>query len=57
MEALSPCPTQYGRRNAFRSAFDMIQALKNSSVSVEKAKGMNVGELAGKVVVGEFVNS
>jgi 2-oxoglutarate/2-oxoacid ferredoxin oxidoreductase subunit beta len=57
VEVLSPCPTQYGRRNAFRSAFDMVQALKNSSVSVEKAQGMSVEELAGKVVVGEFVNS
>jgi 2-oxoglutarate/2-oxoacid ferredoxin oxidoreductase subunit beta len=56
VEVLSPCPTQYGRRNAFRSAFEMIQGLKNTCVSVEKAKGMNVEELAGKVVVGEFVN-
>jgi len=55
VEVLSPCPTQYGRRNALRSAFEMIQALKNSSVSLEKAKGMSVEELAGKVVVGEFV--
>ena len=55
VEVLSPCPTQYGRRNAFRSPFDMIQGLKNTCVSAEKAEGMNAGELAGKVVVGEFI--
>jgi pyruvate/2-oxoacid:ferredoxin oxidoreductase beta subunit len=55
VEVLSPGPTQYGRRNAFRSAFEMIQGLKNTCVSVEKAKGMSAEELAGKVVVGEFV--
>jgi 2-oxoglutarate ferredoxin oxidoreductase subunit beta len=55
VEALSPCPTQYGRRNAFRSAFDMIQGLKNTCVSVEKAKSLRPEELQGKILVGEFV--
>ena len=56
VEALSPCPTQYGRRNAFRSPFAMIEALKKSCIPAEKARGMSPEELAGKVVVGEFVN-
>ena len=52
----SPCPTQFGRRNAFRAAYDMIKALKDSCVSVEKAKGLEPAELQGKTVVGEFVD-
>jgi 2-oxoglutarate/2-oxoacid ferredoxin oxidoreductase subunit beta len=56
VEVLSPCPTQFGRRNAFRSPYAMIQALKNTCVSLEKAKGMPPEELKGKVLVGEFVN-
>jgi 2-oxoglutarate ferredoxin oxidoreductase subunit beta len=52
----SPCPTQFGRRNAFRTAYDMIKSLKDSCIPVEKAKGMAPAELQGKVVVGEFVN-
>ncbi len=56
VEVLSPCPTQFGRRNAFRSPFAMIQALKNTCVSLEKAKGLSPEELEGKVLVGEFVN-
>lgn len=55
VEVLSPCPTQFGRRNAFRSPFAMIQALKNTCVSLEKAKGLSPEELEGKVLVGEFV--
>jgi 2-oxoglutarate ferredoxin oxidoreductase subunit beta len=56
VEVLSPCPTQFGRRNAFRSPYAMIQALKNTCISLEKAKGMPPEELKGKVLVGEFVN-
>ncbi|MGA2956255.1 MAG: thiamine pyrophosphate-dependent enzyme [Thermodesulfobacteriota bacterium] len=55
VEVLSPCPTQFGRRNAFRSPFAMIQALKNTCVSLERAKGLSPEELEGKVLVGEFV--
>ena len=56
VEVLSPCPTQFGRRNAFRSPYAMIQALKNTCVSLEKAKGLSPEELEGKVLVGEFVD-
>jgi 2-oxoglutarate ferredoxin oxidoreductase subunit beta len=56
VEVLSPCPTQFGRRNAFPTAFAMIQALKNSCISLEKARGLEPTELRGKTTVGEFVN-
>jgi 2-oxoglutarate ferredoxin oxidoreductase subunit beta len=57
VEVLSPCPTQFGRRNAFRTPYAMIKALKESCISAEKAKGLSPEELAGKVIVGEFVNT
>jgi len=56
VEVLSPCPTHFGRRNAFRTAFAMLQALKKNSVSVEKAKKSDPAELQGKIIVGEFVS-
>ncbi len=56
VEVLSPCPTQFGRRNAFRTPFAMLQALKENSISVEKAKNLSPAELQGKITVGEFVN-
>jgi 2-oxoglutarate ferredoxin oxidoreductase subunit beta len=56
VEVLSPCPTHFGRRNAFQTAFAMIQALKKNCISVEKAKSLDPAELPGKITVGEFVN-
>jgi len=56
VEVLSPCPTQFGRRNELRTPFAMIEALKKNSVSAEKAKNLNPAELQGKIIVGEFVN-
>jgi hypothetical protein len=35
----------------------MIKALKENCISAEKAKGLSPEELAGKVIVGEFVNT
>lgn len=55
VEVLSPCPTHFGRRNDFRSAYDMLKGLKNSCISVEKAKGLSPEDLQGKIVVGELV--
>jgi 2-oxoglutarate ferredoxin oxidoreductase subunit beta len=57
VEVLSPCPTHFGRRNAFQTAFAMIKALKSSCLSVEKAKNLSQEELLGKIIVGEFVNA
>ncbi|MBI4496220.1 MAG: 2-oxoacid:ferredoxin oxidoreductase subunit beta [Deltaproteobacteria bacterium] len=55
VDVLSPCPTQFGRRNAFRSAFEMIQALRRDCLPLERARKMSPEELRGKVIVGEFV--
>ena len=55
VEALSTCPTQYGRRNANPTALGMLRSFRESCVSMEKAKSMTPAELAGKMVIGEFV--
>jgi 2-oxoglutarate ferredoxin oxidoreductase subunit beta len=55
VDVLSPCPTQFGRRNAFRAPYDMLVSLKNTCVSVEKAKSLPPDEVKGKILVGEFV--
>ncbi len=56
VEVLSPCPTHFGRRNAFRGANEMLQGLRKNCLSVEKAKSAPPEELKGRIVVGEFVN-
>jgi 2-oxoglutarate ferredoxin oxidoreductase subunit beta len=55
VDVLSPCPTQFGRRNAFRAPYDMLVSLKNTCVSIEKAKSLAPDEVKGKILVGEFV--
>lgn len=55
VEVVSPCPTQYGRRNETPSAWEMMQRLKEDSVSKARAEKMSPKELRGKIIVGEFV--
>ncbi|SIN73742.1 2-oxoacid:ferredoxin oxidoreductase subunit beta [Halodesulfovibrio marinisediminis] len=38
LEVLTPCPTQYGRKNKFRHVVDMYTWLKKNTVKVEKLK-------------------
>ena len=57
VEVLSPCPTQFGRRNAMGSPFEMMEALRQSCVSIDKAAGLGAEELEDKILVGEFLNS
>lgn len=56
IEAISPCPTQFGRRNRMGDPAQVMKALEASLVPLRKAKGMTMEELSGKVVYGEFVH-
>jgi len=56
IEAMSPCPTAYGRRNRLGAGVDMIEDLKRDAVPYSKAKKMTQEELEGKVVTGIFIN-
>ncbi len=55
VEALSTCPTQYGRRNDNPSPLGMLQAFKESCITLERSRTMSQEELAGKTLIGEFV--
>lgn len=55
VEVLSTCPTQYGRRNENPTPMGMLRALKENCVTIKRAQGMNVEELADKTIIGEFV--
>jgi len=56
VEALSPCPTQYGRRNRVADPGELLKALQATLVSREEAAGLSAAALQGKVVCGEFVH-
>ena len=56
VEAMSPCPTVYGRRNKLRNGVVMLQELKDLAVPVKKAEKMTEEEREGKVITGIFVD-
>lgn len=56
IECLDVCPTGYGRKNNFRKIEDMYDWLRDSSVSIEKAKSMDAATLKEKNVIGVFKN-
>ena len=55
IEVLSPCPTQAGRRNRLGTPAEMLRALQQRCVPLSRARQMPAEELAGKVLIGEFV--
>ncbi len=57
VEALSPCPTHYGRRNHLGEAPEQLQRLREVLVSPEEAAVLPVGERRGRIVCGEFVHA
>ncbi|MDH5449882.1 MAG: thiamine pyrophosphate-dependent enzyme [Candidatus Bathyarchaeota archaeon] len=54
IEAVSQCPTAFGRRVGLKTMKDMLTWLKENSVPRDEAKKMTESELVGKIVVGEF---
>jgi 2-oxoglutarate ferredoxin oxidoreductase subunit beta len=55
IEVLSPCPTQYGRRNLLDKPEDMIKDLMQRCILEEEALGLTGEERAEKIITGEFL--
>lgn len=56
IEALSPCPTQYGRRNRADTSVQMLKALAQNCISREQASNMDKKTLKTRITTGEFTN-
>jgi len=56
IEVLSPCPTQFGRRNRFDSPADMLKILMDRCITTEEAATLSENELKDKIITGEFSN-
>jgi 2-oxoglutarate ferredoxin oxidoreductase subunit beta len=54
IEALSQCPTYYGRKNKLRTAVDNLKWQKDVVVPAAKAAEMTPEQLEGKIPVGEL---
>jgi 2-oxoglutarate ferredoxin oxidoreductase subunit beta len=56
IEAVSQCPTAFGRRVGFKDAGEMLKWFKENAVTIKQAESLNEEDLTGKIVVGEFVH-
>ena len=56
IEILTPCPTQFGRRNQFDAPADMLKLLMDKCIMKEDAEGLSSEELSDKIITGEFTN-
>lgn len=54
IEAVSQCPTYFGRKNRMRSPVEMMKFMKENSLNRRKALKMDPEEVEGKLIVGEF---
>ena len=54
IEVLSPCPTQFGRRNQYESAAEMLKMLSEGCISKEEAQQLSREELGERIITGEF---
>jgi 2-oxoglutarate/2-oxoacid ferredoxin oxidoreductase subunit beta len=54
IDCLSPCPTQFGRRNQMDRPDQMIGELIQRCILLEEAQGLSRQELSGKIITGEF---
>ncbi|MBW1921450.1 MAG: 2-oxoacid:ferredoxin oxidoreductase subunit beta [Deltaproteobacteria bacterium] len=57
IEVLSPCPTQFGRRNQYDSPTEMIALLLERCISKEEAEHLSEEDLRGKIITGEFTGA
>jgi 2-oxoglutarate/2-oxoacid ferredoxin oxidoreductase subunit beta len=55
IDVLSPCPTQFGRRNELDQPSEMIRDLLQRCVLPEEAEGMSEETLKEKIITGEFL--
>lgn len=54
VEAISQCPTYYGRRNKMKTPLEMLEWQKKNSIDIKKARDLDPEQLKGKIITGIF---
>lgn len=54
IEAITACPTAYGRRNKMKDGAEMLLRQKDNAVHIKKTEKMTFEELKGKIIIGEL---
>ena len=57
IEAVSVCPTYYGRKNKKGESVEMMKSLKENAVNAKAAEKLPKEKLEGKFLIGEFFKS
>lgn len=52
VEAITPCPTAFGRQNRLATPLDNLRWIEENTVDAHRASGLSESELAGKLVTG-----
>lgn len=55
VEAITPCHTQFGRKNKYKSPVDMYKWMKKASVPVERYNEMSEAQKKDRLPIGVFV--
>lgn len=56
IEVISQCPTQFGRKNEIADPKQLMDWFKERSIKLERAKRLPPRKIAGRLVLGEFVD-
>jgi 2-oxoglutarate ferredoxin oxidoreductase subunit beta len=56
VEVLSPCPTQFGRRNRYDAPMDMLKTLMETCIPVEEVERLGGEASKDKIITGEFIH-
>jgi len=56
VEAITPCHTQFGRKNKFKNPVEMYKWLKSSSITLERYNELPEQERDGRMPIGVFVD-
>ncbi len=56
VEVLTPCFTQYGRKNKFKNVVDMYKWLKSTAMPIEAWREASEEERAGRIPIGVFMD-
>jgi 2-oxoglutarate ferredoxin oxidoreductase subunit beta len=55
IEAVSQCPTAFGRKAGFKDATEMLKWFKENAITIKQAESLSEEDLTGKIVLGEFI--
>lgn len=57
VDAISVCPTYYGRKNKKGSSVDMLKELKDITINIKATERLSLDEYNDKLLIGEFKNT